>query len=184
MPSSNSDCGSPIIVAQVRAWFSRSPVALSTSSASTQIAPLPERNQRHPMLWAARSSDARRKTWCGPVVVAATIGVDVATVSDVIKRHRNGRPVKGTHPNELQLAFRHFGYDMALLADLRSKAPTLATWERERAASCDDISKAPAQRAIAFPLGGQSASRSPCGQGAERVTSGSFRIEVRWEEVR
>ena len=102
---------------------------------------------------------ARRKTWCGSaVVVAATIGVDVATVSDVIKRHRNGRPVEGTHPNELQLAFRHFGYDMALLADLRSKAPTLATWERERAASCDDISKAPAQRAIALiPWEGQSA---------------------------
>jgi hypothetical protein len=123
------------IVAQVRTWFNRSPVGLSTPSASTQIAPAPERkplDQRYPTLWAAKSSDARKKMWCGPVAVAATIGVDVAAVSDVIKRHRNGKSVKGTHPNELQLAFRHFGYDMTLVADLRSKPPTLATWERER----------------------------------------------------
>jgi hypothetical protein len=60
-------------------------------------------------------------------LVAATIGVDVATVSDVIKRHRNGRPVKGPHPQELQLTFRHFGCDMALHTDLRSIAPTLAS---------------------------------------------------------
>jgi hypothetical protein len=66
------------------------------------------------------------------VAVAATIGVDVAAVSNVIKRHRNGKPVKGTHPNELQFAFRHFGYDMTLVADLRSKPPTLASWERQR----------------------------------------------------
>src|SRR6266850_3014969 len=123
------------IVAQVHTWFGRPLVALSTPSASTQIAPMPERKrlkQPHPTLWAARSSDARRKMWCGPVVVAATIGVDVAAVSDVIKRYRNGRPVKGTHPHELQLAFRHFGYSMASLADLRGKAPTLATRERKR----------------------------------------------------
>jgi hypothetical protein len=123
------------VVAQVRTWFRRSPVTSSTPSSSIQIAPMPERqplNQCHPTMWAARSTDAQRKMWCGPVAVAAIIGVDVAAVRDVIKRHRNGRPVKGTHPNELQLAFRHFGYDMTLLADLRSKPPTLATWERER----------------------------------------------------
>ena len=39
-------------------------------------------NQRHPTLWAATSSDARTKMWCGPVAVAATIGVDVAAVRD------------------------------------------------------------------------------------------------------
>jgi hypothetical protein len=54
------------------------------------------------------------------VAVAATIGVDVAAVRNVIRGYRNGRAVKGTYPNELQLAFRHFGYDMALVADLRS----------------------------------------------------------------
>jgi hypothetical protein len=70
--------------------------------------------------------------WCGPVAVAATIGLDVAAVSAVIKRRRNGRQVKATYANELQLAFRHFGYEMTLLADLRCNPPTLATWERER----------------------------------------------------
>jgi hypothetical protein len=93
------------IVARVRTWFSRPTVASSTHSVSNQIvpaAPAPERkrlNQRHPTLWAAKSSDARTKMWCGPVAVAATIGVDVAAVCDVIKRHRNGRPVKGTYPD-------------------------------------------------------------------------------------
>ena len=99
------------VVAQVRAWFSLSPVASSTAFVSTQITPTPARkrlDQRHPTLWVAKSSDARRKMWCGPVAVAATIGVDVAAVVDVIKRHRNGKPFKGTHPNELQPAFRHF----------------------------------------------------------------------------
>jgi hypothetical protein len=66
------------------------------------------------------------------VAVAATIGVDVAAVRDVIRRCRHGRAVKGTHPIELQFAFRHFGYEMTLLADLRSNPPTLATWARER----------------------------------------------------
>jgi hypothetical protein len=42
-------------------------------------------------LWTARSSDARRKMWCGPVAVAAIIGVDVAAVRDVVKWHRNGK---------------------------------------------------------------------------------------------
>ena len=70
--------------------------------------------------------------WCGPVAVAATIGVDVAVVGDVIKKYRNGKPVMGTHPHELEHAFRHFGYIMTLVADLRGNSPTLATWERER----------------------------------------------------
>ena len=143
------------IVAQVRTWFSRSPVvrgegkepnvrersaaanvvASHAPSTSAQIAPAAGRkqlNQRHPTLWTAKSSDARTKMWCGPVAVAATIGVDVAAVRDVIKWHRNGRAVRGTYPNELQLAFRHFGYDMHCVADLNSNPPTLATWERER----------------------------------------------------
>jgi len=64
--------------------------------------------------------------------VAATIGVDVAAVRDVIRRCRNGRAVKGTHATDLQFALRHFGYDMQLVADLRSNPPTLATWERQR----------------------------------------------------
>jgi hypothetical protein len=38
--------------------------------------------------------------------VATIIGVDVATVRDVI---RHGRAVKGTYPIELQFTFRHFG---------------------------------------------------------------------------
>jgi hypothetical protein len=85
----------------------------------------------HPLLWTAKCSDTL-KWWCGPVAVAAKIGVDVATVRDVIRRCRNGRAVKGTHATDLQLAFRHFGYDMQLVADLRDNSPTLATWERQR----------------------------------------------------
>ena len=54
------------------------------------------------------------------------------TVRDVIRRCRHGRAVKGTYPMELQFAFRHFGHEMTLLADLRSNPPTLATWECER----------------------------------------------------
>lgn len=130
------------IVAQVRTWFSRpqavQPVALSTPSPSTQIdPPMPERKRpvRDPKLWAAKSTDAGgRKMYCGPVVVAAIIGVDPAAACDVIQRYRkNGRPVNRTHPHELQLAFRYFGFDMTLVAGLRSRPPTLATWERERA---------------------------------------------------
>jgi hypothetical protein len=70
--------------------------------------------------------------WCGPVAVAAILGADVAEVRDVIKRHRHGKPVKGTSATELQLAFRHFGQHMELAADLRTNPPTFATWERER----------------------------------------------------
>jgi hypothetical protein len=95
--------------------------------------PRPRARERssQPLLWTAKCSDTL-KWWCGPVAVAATIGVDVAAVRNLIKWYRNGRAVRGTYPNELQLAFRHFGYDMALVADLRSSPPTLATWERER----------------------------------------------------
>jgi hypothetical protein len=64
--------------------------------------------------------------------VAAVIGADVAAVSELIKRHRNGKPVKRTYAQELQLAFRHFGYEMSLVANLSNRPPTLATWERER----------------------------------------------------
>jgi hypothetical protein len=94
--------------------------------------PRPRARERssQPLLWTAKCSDTL-KWWCGPVAVAATIGVDVAAVRNLIKWYRN-RAVRGTYPNELQLAFRHFGYDMALVADLRSSPPTLATWERER----------------------------------------------------
>jgi hypothetical protein len=53
-------------------------------------------------------------------------------VSELIKRHRNGKPVKRTYAQELQLAFRHFGYEMSLVANLSNTPPTLATWERER----------------------------------------------------
>ena len=56
----------------------------------------------------------------------------MAAVRDIIRRCRHGRAVKGTHPIELQFAFRHFGYDMTLVADLNSNPPKLATWARER----------------------------------------------------
>ena len=91
----------------------------------------PRQRSNQPLLWTAKCSDTL-KWWCGPVAVATTIGVDVAAVRDVIRRCRNGRPVKGTYATELRFAFRHFGYDMRLLADLRSNPPTLATWARER----------------------------------------------------
>jgi hypothetical protein len=57
----------------------------------------------------------------------------VDEVIRVIQRNRNNRrQVRGTHPHELQHAFRHFGRDMQLVADLSRNSPTLATWERER----------------------------------------------------
>jgi len=43
------------------------------------------------------------------VAVAAIIGVDAATVCDVIRWYLSGRAVKGTYPIELQFAFRRFG---------------------------------------------------------------------------
>jgi hypothetical protein len=51
-----------------------------------------------------------------------------------------------TAAGELQLAFRYFGYDMALHSDLRSNPPTLATWQRER----KDMEAAYAKCALAF----------------------------------
>jgi hypothetical protein len=122
------------LVGQVRGWLNRSPAPspLVTSVRTEQPRRRRHPNQHQPSLWSVKSSDPRRKMWCGPVVVAAIIGVDVAAVSEVIKGHRNGRPVKSTFANELQLAFRHFGYEMTLLADLRCKPPTLAAWERQR----------------------------------------------------
>lgn len=88
--------------------------------------------QEASLLWEAKSSDKRRKMWCGPVTVASLVGVDVAAVRDVIKWQRGGRAVMGTHPHELEFAFRHFGYTMTLVEDLRAAPPTLATWERDR----------------------------------------------------
>ena len=71
--------------------------------------------------------------WCGPVAVAAMIGVKSVTVCDVIQqRRKNRRPVKRTYPHELHAAFAHFGYDMTLVANLGINPPTLATWERQR----------------------------------------------------
>jgi hypothetical protein len=89
-------------------------------------------DQRQPTLWSAKSQRCEQKLWCGPVAVAATIRVDVAAISDVINGHRNGKSVKRTYPEELPLAFRDFGYQMTLSADLRNNPPTLATWERAR----------------------------------------------------
>jgi hypothetical protein len=62
--------------------------------------------------------------------VAALIGADVDEVIRVIQLHRNNRrQVRGTYPHELQHAFRHFGHDMQLVADLNRNPPTLATWD-------------------------------------------------------
>lgn len=76
--------------------------------------PAPKRErliQRHPTLWSAKCETPRM--WCGPVAVAAIIGVDPVTVCDVIQQQRkNRRPVKRTYPHELHAAFAHFGYDM------------------------------------------------------------------------
>jgi hypothetical protein len=126
------------VAARVRAWCRRSPaeqVAASTVVAAPPVLaaarPQPRKQSNQPLLWTAKCSDTL-KWWCGPVAVAATIGVDVAAVRDIIRRCRHGRAVKGAHPIELHFAFRHFGYEMALLADLRSNPPTLATWARER----------------------------------------------------
>jgi hypothetical protein len=88
--------------------------------------------RKHPLLWNVVNSDRRRKAWCGPTAVAALIGVDAALVRDHIKWQRGGRPVKGTCATEIENAFRHFGYDMTLVEDLRADPPTLATWERSR----------------------------------------------------
>jgi hypothetical protein len=100
-----------------------------------QVASPPKRRrpiQPRPTLWNVKSSDARR-LYCGPVAVAALIGADVDEVIRVIQRHRNNRrQVRGTHPHELQHAFRHFGRNMQLVADLSRNSPTLATWERKR----------------------------------------------------
>ena len=89
--------------------------------------------QPHPTLWNVKSSDTRSRLYCGPVAVAALIGVNVDEVIRVIQWHRNNRrQVRGTHPHELHHAFRHFGHDIQLVADLSRNSPTLATWERER----------------------------------------------------
>ena len=117
------------VAARVRGWCRRSPAVSNTVVAAPVLEPPrpPTRKpSNHPLLWTAKCSDTL-KWWCGPVAVAATIGVDVAAVRDVIRRCRNGRAVKGTHAIELQQAFRHFGYEMTLLADLRDNPPTLAT---------------------------------------------------------
>jgi hypothetical protein len=104
--------------------------------AQIQIASPPNRRrpvQRRPMLWSVPSSDARPRLYCRPVAVAALIGANVDEVIRVSQRHRNKRrQERGRHPHELQHAFRHFGRDMQLVADLSRNSPTLATWERER----------------------------------------------------
>jgi len=89
--------------------------------------------QPRPTLWNVNPSDTRSGLFCGPVAVAALIGANVDEVIQVIQRHRNNRrQVRGTHAHELQHAFRHFGHDLQLVADLSRNSPTLATWERER----------------------------------------------------
>jgi hypothetical protein len=104
--------------------------------AQIQIASPPKRRtpiQPRPTLWSVKSSDERQRLYCGPVALAALIGADVDEAIRVIQRHRNNcRRVRGTHPHELQHAFRHFGRDMQLVADLSRNSPTLATWDRER----------------------------------------------------
>jgi hypothetical protein len=89
--------------------------------------------QPRPTLWTVKSADTRSRLYCGPVAVAALIGANVDEVVQIIQGHRNNRrQVRGTHAHELQHAFRHFGHDLQLVADLSRKSPTLATWERER----------------------------------------------------
>ena len=90
-------------------------------------------NQPLPTLWNVKSSDARKRLYCGPVAVAALIGADVDEVIRVIQLHRNNRRlVRGTNANDLHNAFRHFGCGIQLVADLSRNSPTLATWERDR----------------------------------------------------
>jgi hypothetical protein len=60
-------------------------------------------------------------------------GADVDGVIRVIQLQRNDRrQVRGTNPNDLQHAFRHFGYGIQFVADLSRTSPTLETWERKR----------------------------------------------------
>jgi hypothetical protein len=81
----------------------------------------------------ASKEEQRPDTMVRPYGVAATIGVTIDQVTEVIKRHRNsGAPVEGTSANELQVALRHFGYDLALVTDFAGNPlpPTFAAWER------------------------------------------------------
>jgi hypothetical protein len=98
----------------------------------TKSQPKPRRPiQPRPTLWHVKSANIR--LYYGPVAVAALIGASVDEVIQVIQCHRNDRrQVRGTHAYELQHAFRHFGHDLQLVADLSRNSPTLATWERER----------------------------------------------------
>jgi hypothetical protein len=89
--------------------------------------------QPRPTLWNVKSSHTRSRLYRRPVAIAALIGANVDEVIQVIQRHRNNRrQVRGTHAQELQHAFRHFGQDLQLVADLSRNSPTLATCERER----------------------------------------------------
>jgi hypothetical protein len=84
--------------ARLLPWINRSPEK-TTVVADVVVAPPPEpmrkrRAKRHSPLWEARNSDPNTRTWCGPTAVSAAIGVDIAEVNAVIRRHRNdGSPV-------------------------------------------------------------------------------------------
>ena len=145
--------------ARLRTWYIRSPTAAAVTVTSSAIPTLhsiplvdqvearrdfvgrdqtksqPKRRrpvQPRPTLWNVKSSATQGRLYCGPVAVAALIGANVDEVIQVIQRHRNNRrQVRGAHPHELQHAFRQFGHDIQLVADLSRNSPTLATWERE-----------------------------------------------------
>ena len=77
------------------------PVAAPVLVPPSRPSPPIHRRSNPPLLFTAQCSDTL-KWWCGPVAVAAIIGVDVAAVRYVIRWYRNGRAVKGTYPIELQ----------------------------------------------------------------------------------
>jgi len=79
------------------------PVAAPVLVPPSRPSPPIHRRSNPPLLFTAQCSDTL-KWWCGPVAVAAIIGVDVAAVRYVIRWYRNGRAVKGTYPIELQFA--------------------------------------------------------------------------------
>jgi hypothetical protein len=84
------------------------------------------------MLWSVQSQSQQR-LFCGPMAVAALIGVDADEVVRVIQDYRSDwRPVRSTRARELEHAFQCFGFNMRLISDLSTGSPTLAAWERGR----------------------------------------------------
>jgi hypothetical protein len=87
--------------------------------AASEIAPPKKANEMRPLAAVTLTGNARvphsslgREAAAGlPDIEAAIVGVDVAALSEVTKRRRNGKTVKATHAHALQFAFRHCGYE-------------------------------------------------------------------------